>query len=136
MINWKEEYRIGIKLIDEQHKKLFEIGSRAYEVALGVGEYDYYDDLIEILDELKEYAHYHFNCEEDLMNLHGYYGLEDHKTEHMFFIKKIRRIEKKDLESSQGETIMQLIQFIADWITSHIHIRDREYASYFKKKNL
>jgi len=32
MLKWKDEYSIGIELIDEQHKHIFEIGNDAYEL--------------------------------------------------------------------------------------------------------
>ncbi|MBP2644657.1 MAG: hypothetical protein H6Q75_97, partial [Firmicutes bacterium] len=32
MILWKEEFRIGIPVIDEQHQKLLEIANRAYDL--------------------------------------------------------------------------------------------------------
>lgn len=32
MIQWKDDYKIGIDKINEQHKKLFEIANRAYDI--------------------------------------------------------------------------------------------------------
>lgn len=31
MVKWKADYEVGVKLIDEQHEKLFEIADRAYK---------------------------------------------------------------------------------------------------------
>ena len=32
MISWRDEFALGVPEIDEQHKKLFAIANRAYEV--------------------------------------------------------------------------------------------------------
>ncbi len=32
MLEWKDKYSIGVELIDEQHKHLFEIGNKAVKL--------------------------------------------------------------------------------------------------------
>jgi hemerythrin len=32
MISWNEDFRLGVKEIDEQHRQLFDIAGRAYEL--------------------------------------------------------------------------------------------------------
>ena len=56
---WKERYMLGIEEVDKQHKKLFEIGARAYELTRLDNAYDRYDDIMEVLKELFDYAQYH-----------------------------------------------------------------------------
>ena len=34
MFEMKEEYKLGVPHIDEQHEKLFEIGERAYQLLI------------------------------------------------------------------------------------------------------
>ena len=64
---WKDEYRTGIEVIDKQHKHLMEIGARIFDLANADDGYDRYDDIMEVLNELRDYTIYHFGYEEKLM---------------------------------------------------------------------
>ncbi|MDF2523932.1 MAG: bacteriohemerythrin, partial [Clostridiales bacterium] len=50
---WKNEYNCNVSDIDEQHQKLFEIGSRIYYMASLNDGIDHYDEIIAVLEELK-----------------------------------------------------------------------------------
>ncbi|WP_094547677.1 bacteriohemerythrin [Petroclostridium xylanilyticum] len=136
LLKWKDTYSCNIAEIDNQHKKLFELGSKAFEIASLKDEYDHYDNLIEILEELKAYTIYHFNYEEKLMQENNFDKFESHKIEHDFFIKKVQKIERKDLEGKQNEAVLEIIQFIADWISSHILKSDMEYKTFLNEKGI
>ncbi len=45
MLSWKENYTCGIDSIDNQHKKLLEIGSRVYQMLKNEEKLDKYDDI-------------------------------------------------------------------------------------------
>lgn len=32
MLEWKEEYSIGVETIDQQHRQLFKIGNKIYDL--------------------------------------------------------------------------------------------------------
>ena len=53
IIKWKEEYSLGVEKIDQQHRKLFEIAGRAYELLKDELRIDKYDEIVAILEELK-----------------------------------------------------------------------------------
>lgn len=133
---WKDEYKCDVSNIDEQHQRLFEIGSRIYYMASLKDGIDHYDEIISVMEELKEYTQYHFDFEEKLLLKNDYPQYEIHKIEHDFFIKKIQRIGKKDLEDQQNEAIMELISFVADWITSHILKTDFQYKEFLNQKGI
>lgn len=136
MFEWSDKYSVNIEKIDNQHKKLFEIASDIYELASLKDSYDHYDEITKLLNELKDYAVYHFNYEEKLMEQYGYGGLDDHKIEHMFFVKKLNKIEKIDIDNNQNEALLELINFVADWITGHILKSDMEYKPYLNGKGV
>jgi len=133
---WKDEYNVGIAEIDKQHQKLFEIGARIYDLALLDDGIDHYDEIVGILEELKEYAQYHFQYEEKLMDQHAYDAFETHKMEHYFFTKKLQRTNLDEIDDAQDEAISNLLNFVADWITSHILNTDRQYVGLFKEKGI
>ena len=72
MVKWKDEYLIGVPEIDEQHKRLFEIAEKAYDVLQDDYIIDKYDGIVQIIDELKDYAVYHFRSEEEYLTKINY----------------------------------------------------------------
>jgi len=135
-IKWKDIYSCNITDIDIQHKKLFEIGSRIYDLLTIGDEYDRYDEIALIFNELRDYTVFHFSYEEELMKKYGYEDYENHKIEHDFFIKKLQKLEKTDFDDKQSESLMQMIKFIADWITGHILKTDMKYKDFFNAKGI
>lgn len=71
MVQWSEEYVIGIEKIDEQHKRLFEIANEAYKLLKDQFLIDKYDRIVAIIKELKDYTKYHFQYEEEYMKSIG-----------------------------------------------------------------
>ena len=136
LFKWKDSYSCSIEEIDKQHKRLFEIGAKIVDVASVKDDFDHYDDIVRVLEEMKEYTIYHFNYEEALMKKHDYENYETHKIEHDFFVKKLQRIERKDLEGKQNEVLMEIVAFVADWITGHILNTDFQYKPFFSGKGL
>ena len=53
MFKWKDEFRLGIDDLDEQHKKIFDIANEAYELLKNEFYYDKYDRIVEILKSSK-----------------------------------------------------------------------------------
>ena len=130
---WRNEFSTDVGDIDEQHKKLFEIGGRLYDIATINDKYDHYDEIVKIMDELADYTIYHFSFEENLLKENGYKEFDLHKIEHDFFIKKLKRLGNKDLEENQNESTMEMIRFVADWISAHILKTDQQYVSFFNE---
>lgn len=128
---WKDEYCTGIGTIDEQHKHLLEIGARIFGLADVNDGTDHYDEIMEVLSELKNYTVYHFGFEEKLMEKYGFEHYESHKFQHYFVIKKINKFECEDIDDKQQETILKLAEFISDWITDHIMKEDMKYSDCF-----
>lgn len=129
MITWKDDYKIGIDLIDEQHQKLFEITSRAYGLLKNNFRMDKYDQIVEIIEELKEYTAYHFKTEEDYMQSIGYKRFFSQKVQHTDFIKKINEIDLKKVDDKQGEHLLDILDFVVNWIEKHILGQDKLISS-------
>lgn len=129
MIKWKEEYRVGVNLIDEQHKMLFQIANKAYELLKSELYTDKYDKIISILQELKDYTVFHFKAEEGYMESIGYKRLLSHKVEHNDFIDKINDYDLDSIDADQSKYITDLLDFIINWISNHILETDKKYAA-------
>lgn len=128
MFTWKDEYETGVPHIDEQHKRLFEIGNDAYELLNNTFSVDKYDKIVSIIEELRDYAIFHFKSEEEYMLTISYKKFLSHKVDHDDFIKKVNDINLKSIDESQNEYILNLLQFVYKWISEHILIKDQGYA--------
>lgn len=131
IFKWNERFCMGIEEINKQHKRLFEIGSELYELVLLRDGEDNYDEIVRLIYDLKDYTIYHFNYEEQLMDKYGYIGMKEHKQEHNSFIDKISELEYKDIDMGQKKVMLEIIDFIANWITNHILKTDSKYKDVF-----
>lgn len=128
MILWKKEYEVGIEVVDSQHRQLFEIAGRAFDLLKNEYITDKYDAMVEILQELKDYAVFHFTTEEHYLEEIGYKKLFSHKMEHQSFIREIHSIDLEELDLNQEEHMLSILQFVVDWIDRHILEKDRQFA--------
>lgn len=124
MIKWKEQYETGVEIIDEQHRKLFELTDSAYELLKNNFYTDKYDRIVEILEELKNYTIFHFKSEEEYMLSVSYKKFLSHKIEHDALIEKINNIDLKLVDQEQDKHIMDILNFLVDWIDNHILEKD------------
>lgn len=120
MILWKDDYKIGVETIDNQHKKLFEIANSAYELLKNNSYIDKYDRIVDILEELRDYTVFHFRSEEEYMESIGYKRLLSQKVAHNDFIDKINSINLDEVDENQDKHIIELLDFIVNWISVHI----------------
>lgn len=125
MIKWKDEYSMGVEKIDEQHKHLVEIANKAYDVLKNDIYVDKFDKIVEILKELEDYTVYHFDSEEEYMKEIFYDGYFMHKIEHQQFIEKIKGIDLQKVDENQDKYLLDILNFIADWLVKHIIEKDK-----------
>lgn len=125
MLIWKDEYSIGVKLIDEQHKYLFEIGNNAYKLIKDNAGIDKYADVVMIIDDLLRYTRFHFKTEEGYMIKINYNEYLSHKEEHNEFIQKINEINLEQVKENPQKIIEDILAFIFDWLLSHILLKDK-----------
>ena len=135
-LKWKDSFSCNIEEIDNQHKRLFEIGSNLFAIASLSGDFDHYDEVSKIIGELKNYTIYHFGYEEELMLKLNYPKFDEHKAEHQAFIRKVLKFEQEDLDIKQAESVMNLIVFVADWVTAHILKTDIQYKDFFNSNGI
>lgn len=128
MIAWKEDYEVGIDVVDSQHKELFVIARKAFDLLRNEFVTDKYDAMVEILEELKDYAAFHFETEEKYLEETGFKKLFSHKMEHAAFLQEIEAIDLEELDENQEEHMMRILQFIVNWIDRHILEKDQQFA--------
>ncbi len=120
MIKWKEDYRVGVDVIDEQHKELFRIAGEAFDLLQNDFYLDKYDRIVNLIEQLKNYAAFHFKTEENYMEEIGYKRLLSQKVQHNDFIEKINQIDLEVIDENQDQYLLSIIEFAVDWIDQHI----------------
>lgn len=112
----------GIETIDNEHRNLFALLSKAYNLACTDYHSDYYQELKNILEELDEYAETHFAHEEEYMVQIRDPELIRQRTQHAFFRDKIREygFTNIDDEDEQQRVLTELVKFLAKWLYRHI----------------
>lgn len=122
MYEMKQEYFIGITLIDEEHKQLFQYANEAYELLHEEFTPDKYDNISKILENLREYTKKHFADEEAYMESIQYKRLFTQKIQHQAFVDKLDELDLEHLGElgDQDEQITEILNFLTDWLVNHI----------------
>ena len=82
MLEWDDKYSVGISIIDEQHKKLFDLINRTlYAKELGYNK----EALRVILEGMTYYTLKHFKTEENYMKEFNYPEYQSHKKNTTIF---------------------------------------------------
>lgn len=135
MIKWKEAYAVGIPLVDEQHKKLFDIAGEAQEL-LGLSEnIDKFDEIIALINELKDYVVFHFAAEQELMEQIKYPKYLSHRVEHDDLIAEINKLNLEAVDNNQQQHLTYIVNLMIEWIVEHVLKRDKIMAAYYKEVN-
>jgi hemerythrin len=121
---WDESYSVGVKAMDEQHKRLFDILNEYYEAAI---QRKTKEVTGRILAGLLEYTRTHFGAEEKMMSTHGYAGLEDQKAQHAQFVNTVQDYQKR-LDEGKMLLSVEVTNFLKDWLVKHIQSKDRLYG--------
>ena len=127
------KYMTGITLIDDEHRRLFEIIKETNDLIHEEFLHDKYDEIVRLITELRDYTEFHFSDEEALMTRIQYPGLDAQKRAHSAFIERLVEIDLNDLDEMddhQQEYLLDLIQFLLDWLTNHILACDRKIGEY------
>lgn len=130
MFEWKEAYSLGNGAIDDQHKRLFELGAQIHDLLKKKRSEDKYDDLMVLIKELSDYTVYHFEFEEGMLEAGGYPNLDIHQQEHARFINKLEEMSTQDLDAFQNKVAFEMLGFVANWIERHILDTDFKYKGY------
>jgi len=132
LMDWKDEYSVEVNEIDEQHKKIFLLINDLYNA---IQEMNTKEKLKEILENLIDYAIYHFNTEEKYFDKFKFELTSEHKQEHNQFKKKISDMNEK-INNNEIQISFELIDFLEDWIIDHVTDSDQKYKNCLKKNGL
>lgn len=129
LFRWIDAYRIGIQEFDTHHQKLVQLLNSSYDAFVAD---THPQSLVTILNELSEYAQYHFSAEEAWMVDQDYPGLAEHRAQHDSFRDKLADLQQaqRNIETALNA---ELFSFLADWLATHILESDAAYGVYARK---
>lgn len=124
---WSANFETGLPQIDAQHQRLVEL------LNVLAGHLVYQSDippLNHVLNDLAEYAVYHFQTEENLW--HAYLP-EDawetrHKEDHSQFMTKVNRLMGEEKIGPLDQVIKKILAFLIQWLAFHILDADMRLA--------
>ncbi|MDR0655240.1 MAG: bacteriohemerythrin [Treponema sp.] len=130
-IVWQQNYSVGNKEIDSQHKELMNFVNDAIGHSTGnkKAESDYFSLVIKpgII-----FLQKHFDTEQAAMLAQNYEGYQSHKTEHDKMIETLTRISDDVLAGRQALNLLEIALFIRDWFLNHIQEFDQKAKDCFK----
>lgn len=122
---WKDEFNIGVDVIDKEHKRLFKIINKL--LAFGEEEKKSQWACQEGIKYFKEHAMKHFEDEEKYMQSINYKELETHRHIHNDFRKKILPVLEEELERTNyaPDAVDHFLGVCTGWLIGHTLTEDR-----------
>ena len=119
-IEWTEDFVIGVKWIDDQHRYFVNLLQRIEQILHQTHSVEQVDRL---LLELQKYAEFHFVSEENYADQLGVSGIQKHRERHQELIKEIAR-HTKDLRNGEY-SVERYLLFLFNWLIGHTMVEDK-----------
>lgn len=129
LMEWDETMAIGMRELDEQHKKLLSLINEAYETIQRHEEHR----MPEIIDKMQDYAVIHFATEEKIFRECNGLDVDEHKIQHKKFITDVEEFR----QCQYGKTnLSQLFVYLSRWLVTHIMEEDMKWAELLPKEDV
>lgn len=130
IMSWNNTLATGIPSIDAQHQQLVGFVNELYDaMTKGQGK----EATGKILTRLVDYTVKHFAHEEQYFARLGYPDSAAHIAEHDLLKKQVGDFVKK-FNAGQATVNAELMNFLRNWLTSHIMGSDKKYVPHLKAK--
>ena len=139
-ITWTKDLETGIAVLDEQHHRYFDLLSnyiaKAANLAKTTPDTRKILDLAETLNFLREYAKEHFSTEEAVMQEAGYAEYEQHRDEHLYFLKHVEELHYQMKTVGYSVQLAAEVEYYtAEWFVAHIRSVDTKLVQFLKEKS-
>ena len=127
---WKKEYSVKVKLLDEQHQQLIQTIDGLYQAIL---QNRGTEALNAVFANLNNYANVHFAEEEKYFKEFNFPETAAHTSLHSNFKKEILEMEKTSVDDNAP---LKLFFFLENWWINHIMDIDKRYSDFFNEHGL
>lgn len=133
--SWIEKYSVGVKSIDEQHDRYFDLVNEI--IKMNGQENVSNDEVMTKLKALNDYAIYHFTTEENIFKKYNYPETQEHTANHRAFEEKLDEfINATKKETGTKKVLLEIAQFAGSWLMNHIMNVDQKYAGFMKENGV
>jgi hemerythrin-like metal-binding protein len=132
LMRWDSSLQLGIGQIDDQHKQLVVMINDLHRA---MKQRQTMATMSGILERLVSYTVYHFGNEEKLFQKHGYPEYDQHKKIHETLVGKVVEFKTK-IDRGDSTISMELMDFLKDWLISHIKGTDKKYVPFLLEKGV
>jgi len=129
---WDDKYSVKVELIDNQHKKMFEVIN---ELIDAIETKPDKENIAPIINSLVEYKKFHFATEEKYFAEFNYEDAVDHIAKHRAFGERLEEIQKQFGDDIIGFAFA-LVDFLEDWLIEHLMNTDQKYVACFQEHGL
>ncbi|HHX74722.1 MAG TPA: hemerythrin family protein [Firmicutes bacterium] len=133
---WKEKYKIGVDLIDQQHQELFRRVTDFIVTVRGQGDWE--ERLAKVKETLafmQEYVVTHFADEEAYQAGINYPGLAAHQQIHDNFKREIDEYAKKFAATGFDEDLVQSFGGkLMAWLINHVAREDQRIGKFVRQE--
>lgn len=128
MTYWKDSLLVGVKLIDDEHRKLVNAIDQLMEACMqGKGR----AAIEETLSFTVSYTKQHFSDEEKLQAQYAYPGMAAHKLLHAKFVSDINAILQEFEQTGPNVALTgKLNKTLVDWLINHISTEDKKLGAH------
>jgi len=137
-IGWSKELETGIDVLDGQHRRYIELLNDYIENAKkNITTPEQKDvQLNESLGFLREYAKEHFSTEESIMIDAGFPGYEDHRHEHLYFLRHVGELCKElETKGFSPKLSREVNYYTIEWFINHILLLDMQLADFLNTRH-
>ena len=128
---WKEEFSVGVALMDDDHRQLLEIVGRLYQALSSGAERQV---PLRICDELIEHTLVHFEHEEHWFDNLQYPRASEHRRMHDKLKQRI--VEYRAQLGAEPPPALEQLELFTDWLAHHISGEDRSYGAWLNSQGI
>ena len=137
ILEWQEEYELGIEEIDREHKEIINVLNEIY-VTINEGK-QVEDKMPKLLEAFDFYATKHTQMEESYAEKYDFPKTEELKESHNFFKTTYNQLrqyyyERSDISQPEIQKILHLHSLMSKWLRVHLRTLDKELCDFLKEK--
>lgn len=126
---WSESFSLGIRLLDNDHRQLFDIINTLHQAVLAGAERRVVGG---ILDALVSYTEGHFEREEAYLARYGYPERDAHMAEHRRLTGVVYGLKRQFDQDADKIIGRDVLTFLKTWLEKHILGSDMAFAPYLR----
>lgn len=120
LIEWRDEFSVGVPDVDLEHRQLIDLIN---DLHAALGKEEALTTVLDFLAEINAHIAAHFALEEKIMRERHYDRYADHKRDHERLLDEIRDI-MDDYEENALFSDAELAERLENWFSEHFRTHD------------